>query len=75
MKCLFCKAELTSEYANYIEDSSERIIIIRNVPTLVCSQCGEKYYDNDVAQKLEDIVKRFEEFIGEIAILKYDAIV
>ena len=32
------------------------IIVIKNVPCLECDQCGEKYYTDEVAERLEMIV-------------------
>ena len=32
------------------------IIVIKNVPCLECEQCGEKYYTDEVAERLEEIV-------------------
>jgi len=47
------------------------VIIIKNVPALVCTQCGEVYFTDDVMQKLEIIVDRLENIIKEVAIVDY----
>lgn len=46
-------------------------IIIKNVPALVCKQCGEVYFTDDVMQKLEAIIDRLENIIKEVAIVDY----
>ncbi len=37
MNCLFCKSELKTEYTNYIVALGKCMIVIRNVPTQVCT--------------------------------------
>jgi len=32
------------------------VVVVRDVPALVCSQCGEASIEDDVARRLEDIV-------------------
>ncbi len=34
------------------------IVVIRDVPALICEQCGEEYVDNDTAKKVEEKVER-----------------
>jgi len=47
------------------------IIIIKNVPCTECVQCGETFFDNDVAMQLEKIVKKMKTAIAEVAIINY----
>ena len=42
---------------NYVADLGE-CIIVRNVPTQVCSQCGEKSYSLDVSVRLQELIDR-----------------
>lgn len=53
MMCFYCKQESDwkeSKTSN-ITDFKGRIIIIKNVPCLECSCCGEKYFENEVMEK------------------------
>lgn len=50
--CMYCKNSTTTHVVNY----NNCTIIIKNVPCLECTQCGEKYYIDEVAEHLEDIV-------------------
>jgi hypothetical protein len=48
------------------------IIIIKNVPSQICAQCGEVSYDAGVARRLEqiaDAVRR--SALTEIAVVNY----
>lgn len=47
------------------------IIVIKSVPCLECTQCGEKYYTDEVAEHLEDIVNMSKNLMQEIAVIDY----
>lgn len=47
------------------------IIVIKNVPCLECDQCGEKYYTDEVAERLELIVNMAKKLMQEIAVIDY----
>ena len=72
MKCFKCKGTMISKNTNYILDLDGSIIIIKNVPSLVCDQCGEVFYENDVMKRIEKIVGLFKNALTEIAIVNYD---
>ena len=63
MNCFYCKGTLKDSStthvvrrANFVGDAT-CIIIIKDVPCTECVQCGQTFYDDDVAQQLEKIVK------------------
>ncbi len=35
------------------------IVIIRNVPALVCDKCGEKYFSADVSRKIDTVMDQY----------------
>lgn len=72
MKCFMCKGNTINKNTNYILDLDGTIIIIKNVPSLVCNQCGEIFYENDVMKKIECIVDIYRNTLTEIAIVNYD---
>ena len=43
----------------------------KNVPCEECEQCGEKYYSNEVAKQLENLVNTAKQLMQEIAIIDY----
>ena len=71
MNCLYCKGTLEEKLTNYIADFGDNIIIIRNVPTLVCTQCGEKSYSYNVSLRLQEIVEQVRKFVCGIAEVTY----
>lgn len=74
MKCIECGNETKTACLKHIAELENCVLIIKNVPTHVCPVCGEKYYDNDVAKKIEKIVNQFKGLVEEVAILEYDKI-
>ena len=63
---------MEKQLTNYIADLENCIIIIKNVPSLVCTQCGEKYYDNNTMKKIESILDSLENIITEVDVVNYD---
>lgn len=57
MNCLSCKGgNLQKELKTYVANLDACVIIVKNVPSLVCQQCGDVYYTNDVMKQLEKII-------------------
>ena len=56
---------------NHIVEKDNKIIIIKNVPALVCGQCGEGNVDYTHALKLEELVQRSRMLGMEVLILNY----
>jgi YgiT-type zinc finger domain-containing protein len=38
--------------------SEQKIVVVHDVPALVCEQCGEEYVENATAKKVEEQVQR-----------------
>lgn len=64
MRCLLCKSTTENKYTNYIADLGNRIIVIHNIPTQVCSQCGEKSYSFDVSVRIQEIDNQVKDIIS-----------
>jgi len=71
MKCFMCKGDLIEKNVNYVVDLEKTIIIIKCVPARVCTQCGEKFFDDEVAGKLEEMVNQLKELDTEVIIVNY----
>jgi YgiT-type zinc finger domain-containing protein len=60
---------MSSGYATHTVDLGDNgIIVIRNVPAMICDQCGEVWFDGTVAREIERIV---DTITTEVAIVKY----
>ena len=72
MSCFLCKGKLEDRTSSFTVDLGNCIIIVKNVPSQVCSQCGETSYSDDVARQLEKIVNTIKStMITEIAVVNY----
>lgn len=59
MKCLYCTSEMKEgKTVLTFQMSNSEIVVVHDVPALVCDQCGEEYVDNDIAKKVEEKVER-----------------
>jgi len=73
MNCFFCKGDIEDKLTTYMVDLENCIIIVKNVPSQVCSQCGQISYNHAVALQLEKIIKDMRKSITEIAVVNYQA--
>lgn len=72
MKCFMCKGSLENQLTNFMVDLGKCIVIVKNVPSQVCTQCGEISYSDDVARQLEKIVNSMRGTAAEIAVINYE---
>lgn len=75
MDCFVCKGKLEEKNTTFMVDLGNCIVIVRNVPSLVCAQCGEVSYRDEVAKQLEKIVSGMKEALTEIAVVNYSDLV
>lgn len=73
MSCFMCKGDLENKNTTFMVelDNCIIIIIIKNVPSQVCKQCGEVSYSNEVAKQLEKLVNSVRNAITEITVINY----
>ena len=72
MKCFFCKGTLEENTTKFIVDLGECVVIVKNVPAMVCKQCGEKSFDDETMEQLEKIVDAVRNsLVREVAIVEY----
>lgn len=70
--CMFCKEKKTiPSMTSHVVDYQGRLIIVKRVPCEECVRCGEKYYSDSVARKLEEIVDNAKKAIQEISVMVY----
>lgn len=70
--CKYCKNNTTiGSTTTHVVNYKNCIIVIKSVPCLECTQCGEKYYTDEVAEHLEDIVNMSKNLMQEIAVIDY----
>lgn len=71
MTCFYCKGDMKESTTTHVVNLKNCIIIVKNVPCLECTQCGEKYYCDEVAERLDIIVMAARDAATEVAIVNY----
>ena len=71
MTCFYCKGDLKPSTTTHFVDLKKCIVIVKNVPCLECSKCGETVFTDEVAKRLDDIVKTVSSLMTEIAVVEY----
>lgn len=75
MNCFMCKGRLEDQLTTFMIDLNSCIIIIKNVPSQVCSQCGEVSYNNEIAHKLEHAVNFLRAMVSDVGVFEYSKVV
>lgn len=71
MTCFYCKSNMKESTTTHVVDLKECLIIVRGVPCFECEQCGETAYTDEVARKLDQIVKACRAIASEITVINY----
>ena len=59
MNCPYCASGMEKgKTVLTFQMSDAEIVVVHDVPALVCDQCGEEYVDNGTAKKVEEKVER-----------------
>ena len=57
--CFLCGGLLEQKPVTKIQTNKGELIgVIENVPALVCNQCGEKYFDGPLLEKIEQLFNK-----------------
>jgi len=71
MTCFLCKGKLLPDTTIHSEQAGDAVVLVKNVPCLKCTQCGETVYTGDTVQRLEQILSTAQNDMAEIAVLSY----
>jgi YgiT-type zinc finger domain-containing protein len=55
--CPLCKGSVVQGFSTFTVDLGLGVVVVRDVPASVCSQCGEEWLDDSTAATLENIVE------------------
>lgn len=70
--CMYCKCdEWIDSFTTHVVNYKNCLVIIKNVPCVECFQCGEKYYNDEVAQRLDKIISEAKKIAKEISVIDY----
>jgi YgiT-type zinc finger domain-containing protein len=55
-RCAVCGGTVEKGKTTITVDHGEGVVVVRNVPAMVCTQCGEDWIEDHHAKRIEDIV-------------------
>jgi len=55
-RCFACGGTMEQGETTFTVDFGNGVVVVRNVPAMVCSQCGMEFIDDTNAAKIEEIV-------------------
>ena len=67
-----CKGTVQDGFSTFTTDMGTCVVIIKNVPSRICCQCGEASYNEETARRLEQIIHSLIGVVSaEIAVVSY----
>ena len=57
-QCPLCGGKVEQGRTTFTVDLKTGVVIVRNVPAFICTQCGEDWISNAISIKLEEITVR-----------------
>ena len=55
--CAVCGGTKLNGKTTFTVDYTSGVLVVRNVPAEVCSQCGEEWIADDIAARLETVAE------------------
>jgi YgiT-type zinc finger domain-containing protein len=71
-KCCHCKGKLQEGKTEFVLKVGNEIISIKDVPALICENCGEAYFTPEVSRKIDEVMKKYHE--GKLSYRQISAI-
>ena len=73
MKCFFCGTESIWKKMLICEtiEHEGKLIIVKNIPCEECEICGEKYFQDEVMERLEKLFKNAKDVVTENVEIDY----
>jgi YgiT-type zinc finger domain-containing protein len=72
IKCATCGGKRKNGTTTFTAEFGSGIVVVRDVPAIVCSQCGEDWIADDVAERLENIVKQAKKSGRQVEVSSFD---
>jgi YgiT-type zinc finger domain-containing protein len=72
-KCNACGGTMKEGTTTITVDFGSGVVVVRNVPATVCSQCGMDWINDQVAEKVETIVQDAKDKHSEVEVMSLSA--
>lgn len=68
-KCFVCAHDrISSGLTNKMFENQGHMIIVKDIPCLICENCGEIYMETEIMKKLEGL---FDRTLGELEVINF----
>ncbi len=67
--CPLCDWHMINGTTTFTLDYEKGVIVVRRVPALVCSQCGEAWIEDDQSEKLEALVQEAKNHARQLEVI------
>lgn len=57
--CALCGGRLREGFTELVMKVGNEVVVIKKVPALVCSCCGEAYVTPEVSEKIDEVTQEF----------------
>lgn len=57
--CALCAGKLREGFTELILKAGNEVVVIKRVPALICSCCGEAYLTPEVSEKIDQVLKEY----------------
>jgi YgiT-type zinc finger domain-containing protein len=58
----------------YVITLENYVLIIKNVPCMKCTQCGDELFNTDILEKIDEIISETEKLASEVSIIDYSKV-
>ena len=73
--CMLCKCDSVKQSTTtHVVNYKGCVIVIKNVPCEECEQCGEIFYTDKVAERLDMIVDTAKKLVQDISVVDYSKV-
>jgi len=71
--CPLCGGNFRNGKTLFSAEIDKSIIIVRDVPAIICGSCGNKWFEDEIMKKLESVVQHAVDKNVDIEILWFTA--
>jgi YgiT-type zinc finger domain-containing protein len=57
--CALCGGKLREGFTELVMKIGDEVVVIKKVPALVCSCCGEAYLTPEISEKIDEVTREF----------------
>ena len=72
-QCPLCHNDVIRGVTMFSADLGEGVLIVKNVPAIICSVCGNKWFEHDTMLKLEEVADNARSRHALVEVISFEA--